>query len=304
MFRNNRGGKRIEYKPEFRHFEIYYIKDSSIKRLFIDTTTLDDGPISFVVYILLVALITILLLFLQNGAVMTLWTNLESIKHQGMFLATTVCALFVPATFIILSKYLQGFFQVFFVCFICLAIEAWNAPSFVRLCTVAEKRNLGDSNGSSFWLVTISVALLCVGWVVLLVFEYQLILRTYVFYSFMVIIDLAIAVFGTKYQIGRLVKASFCVVLRGFFIQMSIYLIYFAFFYGAHLSGPPIFYNYILVDCGILGVFILISVLLGLVKVRNGEKSDSNREVKSNPEGENNRAFREAKYQVPALCRV
>ena len=296
--RRERG--RTVFKMHYKHFEIYYIKDSVINRLSIDTSTIDDGPLSQAVFALSVLFGSLILLALQIVAVKTLWSNLEAKEHRGMFLVTSVYSLFVPVTYGILVKYVSGGYQIFVVILICFALEAANIFTFVRLCSASGKKDEKDSNGSSFGLVTALSALLSVGWFIFLIFEYTWILRAYVFYSFIVIIDLAIAVFGTKYQVGKLAKASVTVAFRGFFIQMFLYVMYFAFFYGSHLSGPPIFYNYILVDCGILGVFILVSVLLGFVRVKNEEKSGSSDNGKSNPEDESKRVFREVQYQASA----
>ena len=253
----------------FKHFEIYYEKESTINRLAIDTTTIDDGPMALVFFILIIVITPFILQALQNLVMLLLMCVLKSKEHRGMFLVTSVYALFVPVTYAIIMKYFSGFWVIFAICLACLLLESMNIITGAHLQRAFKYRDSHDSNESPFWPAVVIAVVLSIGWIVTLVFVYDLILRAYVFFAVLFVIDLAIAVFGATIEVGELVLPSIIVAFRGFLIQMFIYLVYFAFFYSEHLSGPPIFYYYVLVDFGVLGVLVVISLLLGFGRKGN-----------------------------------
>ena len=269
VFNNGRNGRRVEYKMNFKHFEVYYVKDSVVNRLNIEVSSLDDGPMAEFIYGCLVFFIPLILIVLQNGAIHLLESILASKNHRGMFVVTSVYALFVPVTLGIVLKYQSGFWSILSICVVCLIFETMNITTLSHLRTAFLKKDSQDSNMSPFWVSVTLAVLLSLGWVVILVFMYDLLLRAYVFFALLFIIELAIAVFGSKTRVGELVLASILVATRGFLIQMFIYMLYFALYYAAHLSAPPIVLNYILVDFGVLGVLLVLSLLLALAGYGN-----------------------------------
>ena len=262
MIHKGRGGERTVYKMNFNHFEIYYIKDSTINRLNIQAESLDDGPLPQLAFIMLVVLSEITLQFIQKLTIAILIWILKSTEHNGVFLMTSVYDLFAPITFVIISKYLSGVLAVFFVCFAFFILQLSNILIIYQLCVAHSKKDSKDSNGSSFWSVLTLTTFLCTGWVISLVFAYNLILRTYLFFALLLVIDLAIAVSRSKTDRREQVIPSILIAVRGFFIQMFIYMNYYIFFYTVHLSGPPIFSSHILVDFGVLGALIAISLMM------------------------------------------
>ena len=121
-------------------------------------------------YVLFLVFVLGLVIALQNIAIGVLSKILQESYHLAMFLPTLIYAVYVPISFFILAKYVEGFLAKFLVILISLILNCMNVTTFIHLAKSYRARESPSPNGSKFASVLIVSSILTIAWIVVLIF--------------------------------------------------------------------------------------------------------------------------------------
>ena len=267
-YKNSRGKKRYNYKTVYEThvvlFDLYFEKAGKLHRMKISGSIIETGTVSkgFLITILVINFI-VTGIILQNLLAQIISDRVFERDESFQFLASFITSCLSPFYLLIFFKHVNSFLWFLYVFGAMGFLYCQNACTYEHLLNLVKKGKCTQR--------TRGVALLAFGlnicWIIALVFQPWMLLRSFFFYAaVLVIVDLAVLMLTTFMKKEEIVSNVLMAGLRGFLTEILVLNLYVFLFFDAHAELPSIWKRFVLVDLGILVLVMLLAAVVAFVR--------------------------------------
>ena len=231
------------FSPEIQKLELYFEDGTTIHHILIDTSMFakEKTAVYWAPLILLSGIV------LTGGSSITIAEKLKKFAHDKDWkdvapLGMVVTDLMFVVTGFVFMKFLDNFNSCILIGIIVLLVFVFKA-----LETVPWISNLGSLRlRTKLWLFVIIMVNLA--WMVLLYFEFRIILRGFLMFSWFVLVDLFYLDVSKVQHTASYLKLWLLVTVPGLANQLMFWSLYTMAFWDTHRSLPSLLLSYVLPD--------------------------------------------------------